>query len=282
VSIVDNSGTVWVFNRGANGNLYERHLANSVWSSWTSLGSGLSGTPSAVVDQAGILRVYVRTTSGIVCEDYKRPGQAWSGVNNLNNLNWSLASNPTAISDPKGIVRVLGVDNAGGLDEVDLPPGGIWSNPIAVLATTIHFIPSAPTAIIDTKNTVRLYVRSTDDTVNEVFLTDSSIGQWTANPFGATSAANPMATVDHDGIVRVYIVGSDGRLQERFLPSGGNWSTWADLATTTITRPIGTVVDGHNVIDVLVRLPNNTLGIDEMVPGFTWTGIAAQPGVTLA
>jgi hypothetical protein len=88
-------GDIGVVGRGANGAIYERHLAGGAWTSWASLGGAAMSGPAAAA-YGDSIHVFVTGTDGAVHENVLRGG-AWSGWAGLGGV---------ATSAPAAIARV--------------------------------------------------------------------------------------------------------------------------------------------------------------------------------
>lgn len=130
-------GTVRVYTVGAG------HLCQAIlppgrgWSRWWYMpSSGLVGTPAAVVDHAGVVRVFTRASSGPLEEARLGPGPGWR----WDSLHGTWRSDVSAVVGSAGTVRVYAMGTDGHLYEAHLPPGGSWSS----WSSVSHHLPGAP------------------------------------------------------------------------------------------------------------------------------------------
>jgi Domain of unknown function (DUF1906) len=207
-ALVTPNGRTRVFAVGTNGRLFmaERRTDGS-WAGWRSLGGAhLRGTPAAITDKAGGVRVYVRGGSQNLREAYLAPGGNWA----WSNLHGTWPADPAAVAGSDGTVRVYATGTNRRLFEDYLPVGGTWSGWQSRGGTTLTGVPAA---VADHSGTVRVFTRGGGGTLHEAALAPGS--QW---------STDPAAVVGSDGTVRVYAVGAKGHIYERRLPPGGAWS----------------------------------------------------------
>jgi hypothetical protein len=108
-------GSSRVFEVSGWGRLWQRHVrANGTISGWIYIGfSRLMGTPAAVVDRTGVVRLFTRVTPGNLKEEYLPPGGKWI----TDNLGGAWPEDASAVVDNNGIIRVYAVGNTGQLYE---------------------------------------------------------------------------------------------------------------------------------------------------------------------
>jgi len=278
--VVDHSGVIRVFVRGANSKLYVRTHTSSGWDDWVSLGGIIHGEPHAVVDSLNIVRVYVRTSNDTVDEISEANG-TWSAYYDMGLV---VSTDPEPIVDDQDIVRVYAFDTNSSLRERSLPLHGTWSSTWANLG----YWPESGNAdpVVDAGGTVRVYFRDLADNIYEKSLqvgaTWSTFFDLSNQPDGFIlyAQADPVAFVDSQDIIRVYAGNNDGTLREIHLEPGGTWSVWYDMGGGVRT-PIGAEEDQLGSIYVFTHNSNNTMSIDTLVQDGTWSGLAAQSGLTL-
>jgi Domain of unknown function (DUF1906) len=124
-AVVGRNGSAHVYAVGTDGHLYQLRLrASGTWSGWRDVGgSNLTGTPAAVVDQTGVIRVFTRVKSGALTEQYHNPGSGWAQTN----LHGTWPHDASAVVDSSDTVRVYGVGTTGALYEDHMRAGGPWS-----------------------------------------------------------------------------------------------------------------------------------------------------------
>ena len=74
-------GDMIVLARGADGAIYERHLAGGVWTSWASIGGQAASGPAAAA-YGDSIQTFVLGADGAVWQNVLRGG-AWSGWTSL-------------------------------------------------------------------------------------------------------------------------------------------------------------------------------------------------------
>jgi hypothetical protein len=125
-ALAQSDGSARVFAVGTDRRLYQKRLRRSgKWSSWMRVGgSHLTGTPTAVIDKTGVVRVFTRVTSGALKEKQLAPGGTpWSQVN----LHGVWKYDASAVVDKANIVRVYEIAAGGRLWEAHLRVGRSWS-----------------------------------------------------------------------------------------------------------------------------------------------------------
>jgi hypothetical protein len=113
-------------------------------------------------------------------------------------------------------------------------------------------------AVNDRLNTTRMFVRGTDNLDHETYLPDgaSSWHAFTAGvgPSGTTVASDPVAVVDQNNVIRVFVRGADNHLYERHHTASAGWSGWTSLGTSVaVTGRPHAVVDKANTVRVFAR-----------------------------
>ena len=127
-------GTVDVFARGSGGELLHKWLgATGGWQpspfgSFQSLGSGLAGSPAALVRDDGTLDVFARGDGGGLLHKWLPGAGGWqpSASGSFALMGAGLGGDPQAIQTADGITNVFARDAAGGLAHKWIQAGGDW------------------------------------------------------------------------------------------------------------------------------------------------------------
>jgi hypothetical protein len=185
------------------------------------------------VDTKGTVRVYDRGSgAGSLWEDHldSVAGSSWWW--------WNMAgiwpTSPTALAGSDGTVHVFSVGTDGRLYERHLPPGHghrwtTWQK----LGGRWQW---APAVVAGPSGTARVFAVGTDGHLYQKRLRASGTwGNWLY--VGASGlTGTPAATVDANGVVRVYVRNVWGALRAATLTPGHPWS-WANLHGTWRWNP---------------------------------------------
>jgi hypothetical protein len=137
-----------------------------------------------------------------------------------------------------------------------------------------------PRAIVDSKNTVRVYVRTSNNTVDEISIANG--GSWSAYyAMGLVTIVDPVPIVDNQDTVRVYAVDSFPYLREIRLPLNGTWSPWANLNFWPIIDAPMPIVDSAGIVRVYTRDGANNILESSQPVGGTWAhywNLSNEPG----
>jgi hypothetical protein len=281
--VVDHNGVIRVFVRGANSKLYVRTHTSAGWDDWVSLGGIINGQPHAVIDSKNTVRVYVRTSNNTVDEISLASGSStWSPYFDMGLV---VSTDAVPIVDDQDIVRVYAFDTNSDLRERSLPLNGTWSAWASLDYIQEH---GNPDPVVDAGGTVRVYFR---DLANHIYEKSLRVGaSWSVyfdlsnqpDGFILYAGGDPVALVDSNDTIRVYAGNNDGTLREKYLYPGETWSVWANLGSGSgVKTPIGAEESQLGAIYVFTRNTSNTMSIDTLTEGGTWSGPVAQSGLTL-
>jgi surface antigen len=257
-------GTVHLLAVSAGGALQQRtQRPGTAWTGWVTVGGdGLTGTPHAVLDTEGVLRVYARRTGSGLTEARLLPDGTWSFAE----LDGTWSGDPTALVDWTGRIRVYAIDQFGELYERHLPQEGTWS---AWYDMGGGPLTGTPAALRSPDGVVRVYVRHRGDGgISEDHLDPGGVWQW--YPMGGTWSGDPVAMVDASGGVRVYGLDAAGRLHERYLLPGSSWADWYDMGFAPDNAEPTTLVDNDGTARIFLRAHDSHVAEITLMPDQSW------------
>lgn len=228
-AVLDATGTMWVFVRGADAGVHSRTFDGTTWSDWVALGGITASRINAIVYGSDIWVFARGYDQGLW---YRRfSGGAWQAWQSLG---------PTVTSDPSPVelggdlyVFVKGVDH--GLWYRRLT-GGAWQ-PWRTLGPTIS---TDPVAASD-GSAIWVFATAPDyATWYRRLPAGGSWGPWTS--LGRTVTSDPAAVVEGSGLW-AFGRGADLGLWYR-RHGGGSWSGWTTLGPTMTSNPSAVVHDG--------------------------------------
>jgi catechol 2,3-dioxygenase-like lactoylglutathione lyase family enzyme len=272
------SAPTQVCARGANGHLLEYvpdHQNGNVWNvtDLTAVAGGgapVTGNPTQVFAFAqDLVHIYVPGPSGHLMEyiadnagghtfnAYDLTAAAGGGM--------PITGSPSALIDEHGLVHVYVPGPGGHLFEYvpDHQNGNIW-NAYDVTAAAGGGVPVGdPSALVDylQNGLVRVYVPGPGGHLTE-YLPDHQNGNiW--NAYDVTAAAgggvpttgNPAATLDPHGVVRVYVAGPGGHLDE-YVPDHQNGNIWNAYNLTAAAGGGAPITGSPSVVDANQGLVN--------------------------
>jgi hypothetical protein len=240
----------------------------------TRVAFGLSLAQSAangsVNDQTNTTRMFVRGSDNLDHEKYLPSGSStWHAFTaGVAPTGTTVASDPTAVVDQKGVIRVF-IRGADRKLYVRTHTSSGWSSWLSLGGV----INGRPGVVVDSLNVVRVYVRTSNDTVDEISLQNGS-STWSAYlSLGLITTVDPVPIVDDQDIVRVYAVDTNSDLVERSLPANGNWSLWANLGFGPFIGAPVPVVDTAGTVRVYIRQQAHLLVEKSLPVGGTWSPI---------
>jgi predicted alpha-1,6-mannanase (GH76 family) len=233
---VSDGRSFWVFATSPSGSLLADSLAGGsvAWSGWVSLGNPsmhLIGTPAAIVDGGGAIRVFVRGANGDLYQDIGS-GNAWSGFTSLGGT-WPF--DVAATAGAKGYVHLFGVGTSGALYQDQLAPGrSTWSGWTS-LGGTVTGVPAA--------FPIRAYARDTSGALEEY--TPAANGAYTADSRGGNWPFDVAAVAVGAGSLHLFAVGTAGQMYwQRQSPAFRTWSDWTSLGGSLTGVPAAVASKG--------------------------------------
>jgi hypothetical protein len=212
------AGDMYVFARGADGAIYERHLAGGAWTPWASIGGQTSSGPAAVA-YAGQIHVFVLGTDNAIWQNVLR-AEGWSGWSSLGGYGTSapaaVARRGTSYLD----VAVRGGDNA--IWQMTYIPGVGWTN-----ASLGGNLTSAPAVNSQDPHVLNVWARGTDGQLYQRAWNGSAWSDWT--PLGGGLLGAPSVLSRAENHIDVFVRGTDRAMHQRWWHGGLGWSAWGQI-----------------------------------------------------
>jgi GH25 family lysozyme M1 (1,4-beta-N-acetylmuramidase) len=239
-AVAQADGTVDVFWKGTDNNLWHKYYAGGTWNGPQNLGGGpLGSNPVAVTSTVGVVDVFWKGTDNNLWHEYYAGG-AWNGPQNLGG--GPLGSTPVAVGQYDGTVDVFwrGTDNNLWHEYY---AGGGWNGPQSLGAGPLG---SDPVAVTSVPGVVDVFWKGTDNNLWHEYYAG---GTWNgpqnlgAGPLGS----DPVAVTSSQGVVDVFWKGTDNNLWHKFYANGA-WNGPQNLgggplgsAPVAAGQPVGTV-----------------------------------------
>jgi hypothetical protein len=213
-------GDIVVLARGADGAIYERHLAGGAWTAWTSIGGAASSGPAAAA-YGDAIHAFVVGTDGAVYENVLRGG-AWSGWSSLGGVGTSapaaIARRGTNILD----LVVRGTDNA--IHHRWFQPGSGW----APWGSLGGHSTNAPALNSQDPGVLNVWVRGTDGQLYQRAWDGAAWWpEWRGHGGFLTGA--PAVVSRQANMVDVFVRGSDRSVHQKHWNGGSGWGPWWHL-----------------------------------------------------
>jgi hypothetical protein len=230
-------GDLVVLARGADGAIYERHVAGGTWTGWRWLGGQASSGP-AVAAYGSEIHAFVVGLDFAVYENVLRDG-AWTGWTSLGG---GASSAPSAIAR-RGTnlldLSIRGTDNA--IYQRAFQPGAGWS-PWASIGGALT---SAPALNSQLPGVLNIWSRGTDGQLFQRSWTGSAWSDWM--PLGGGLIGAPTVVSRHEGQLDLFVRGTDRSLFQRSWTSAAGWTGWIHLDGTPLDSSPAPVSDteGH-------------------------------------
>jgi hypothetical protein len=265
-------GDIVVVARGADGTIYERHLANGAWTPWTSLGGQASSGPAAAA-YGDAVHVFIVGLDFAVHENILRDG-VWGGWHSLGG---GASSAPAAVAR-RGTnlldLAVRGTDNA--IYHRSFVPGTGWS-PWSSLG---GILTSAPTMNSQDPGVLNVFSRATDGQLVQRSWTGSAWTDWIGLGGGLIGA--PVVLSREQNQLDLFVRGGDRALHQRYWTGATSWSAWARIDPTPLDSTPAAVSDtpDHLVLyarsggTILVKEWRNPAG---WTPWTDWGPVAPPP-----
>jgi hypothetical protein len=276
-------GPIDIFAVGAGGQLLHKSFdMTGRWqpsaSGFEVLGSGLAGTPAALVRRNGVLDVFARGADGALEHAWLTTSGAWRPIpsGSFETLGPGLAGDPQVIQAADGTIHVFARDAAGGLAHKSASGAGGWPatsiGPFEVLGSGLTGNP----AVVQRHNgTLDVFARGSGGELLHKWLPAG--GSWQPDDgfeaLGAGLAGSPTALVREDGTLDVFARGPGGGLLHTWLPASGGWqpsaSTFEVLGSGLAGDPQAVQTANGNV-NVFARDAAGGLAHKWMLPGGLW------------
>jgi hypothetical protein len=220
------AGDMYLFARGPDGDVLERHLSGGSWTAWSSLGGQATSGPAAA-SQGDTIRLFVRGPDGAIYERVLSGG-AWSSWTSLGGY---ATSAPAAAwrRGPENLfdLAVKGIDNQIYLQT--FVPGRGWSGWSGLGGTHT----SAPSLTSQADGIVNVHSRGgAADLVQRSWTGTGWFADWQGLAGTLTSAPSALAR-DRD-VVDVFARGLGDSTYQRHWDSANGWGGWTLLDQTPI------------------------------------------------
>ncbi|MBN1322743.1 MAG: hypothetical protein JW986_01910 [Methanotrichaceae archaeon] len=190
----------------------DHQLWNLYQGVWSCLGGYTTSPPFAIRDGSGRPHVLVLGADNSIWDWRMGYAQPWYG------LGGRVISDPYAVLDGQGRMHILAVGE----------DSSLWD----YLEGTWHYlggkVASNPAAVVDpaAPQKLAILIKGSDGALWLLDLDTSSMeGSW--HSLGGLLTSNPSAIIDADGLIHVYVRGSDGSLWEkRFDPEDLGSASW--------------------------------------------------------
>jgi hypothetical protein len=253
-------GDMVVVARGADGAIYERHLAGSTWTSWASIGGQATSGPAAAA-YGDSIQVFALGTDGAVWQNVLR-ASAWSGWTSLGGLGTSAP----AASSRRG-TNLLDVDVRGGDNTIfhrSFAPGAGWSGWTSLGGN----LTSAPALNSQDPGVLNVWSRGTNGQLYQRAWNGTAWRDWISLGGGLLGAPSALSRMENH--VDVFVRGTDRALYQRYWHGGVGWSAWVRLDSIALdsTPAAASDVPGHVVL--FVRRGGG-IAVKEWREGSGWT-----------
>jgi len=240
--------------------------------SWSSLGGQLaSGTGPAVCAQnANSLDAFVQGTDHTLWHKSFQ-GSAWSAWASLGG---NLASSPAATSPANGVMDVLAGGTNGALYSKQLS-GGTWGSWKTIGGQSASG--TGPAVCAQNANSLDAFVQGTDHALWYTHWDGTKWSSWKS--LGGNLASSPAATSPANGVIDVFVRGTNGALWSRSTTNGGaSWSNWSSLGGQ-LASGTGPAVYAQNAnsLDAFVQGTDHALW-HKSLQGSAWSAWASLGG----
>jgi len=253
-------GDMVVLARGADGAIYERHLAAGSWTPWASIGGQSSSGPAAAAYGSAI-HVFIVGTDLAVWQNVLRDG-AWTGWTSLGG---SASSAPAAIAR-RGTnildLTIRGTDNA--IHHRAFQPGAGWS-PWGSLGGVL----TSGAALNSQDPGVRnVFSRATDGQLVQRSWTGSVWTDWIGLGGGLTGA--PSVVSRRQNQLDLFVRGGDRTVFQRWWTGAGSWSGFVQLDPRPMDSTPAPVSDTEGHLVLFARVTGG-LALKEWYAGRGWS-----------
>jgi hypothetical protein len=233
-------GDMVVLARGADGAIWERHVAGGSWTPWASIG-GLSASGPAAAAYGDAIHAFILGTDGAVWQNVLRAG-SWSGWSSLGGQG---ASAPAAISRRATTlfdIAVRGTDNA--IHHRFFQPGSGWS----AWESLGGNLTSAPALNSQDPGVLNVWSRGINGQFYQRAWTGTAWRDWEA--LGGELLGAPTVLSRMENHVDVFVRGTDRALHQRFWRGGAGWGAWRQIDALPLDSAPAAASDapGHIVL----------------------------------
>lgn len=259
-----------VFAISATGHLYQvSYRAGAGWS-MTDHGGQYASSP-AVIAYDGGLHVFAVSSTGHLYQRTYRTGQGWTQRNLGGEFTgtptvalWGASLNVFAISATRHLYQASTTSGTGPWTFTN--HGGLYQgDPTAIVYRgMLHVF-----AVSTTGNLYQKAYRT-----GEGWLPEDNLGQ----PAAGRLASSPTAvTVEHDGTLQIFTIGTNQRLYQKAYRPGTGWQSTVDFGGTVTGNP--TALTYTDTIQVFAINPNGNLNQKHYRTGHGWQPWANFNGI---
>jgi hypothetical protein len=253
-------GVLELYATGSDGQVRQRLFNDAGWSDWSSVGSGITSGPAAVMSGASTLDVLARgSTNSLLWR--RRTNGSWSAWSDLGG---GLLSAPSAaVRRGAGVVDVAvrGTDNA--VWFTYWSPSAGWAGYSSLGGGTL----SAPSVVSYRAGYVHVFARSGSNTVDTIWWDGSAWSAWAT--IGGEATSGPAAVSDADNRIDVFVRGADAAIHRRRW-DGTAWLPWERIDPTPVSSGPAAVALGPDHIAVFARMGGEIRM--NVLDGTTWSG----------
>lgn len=270
-AVVTPDGSMHVFARGDDDNIWRNVRKGTVWSGWNGgeLGAGtVTSGPAAVVTEDGFIHVFAQGLDRNIWHSWGK-GEAWSGWTGGHMGAGTLMSAPTAVVTPDGAIHVF----ARGDDR------NIWHNfwnkevwsgwkGGELGAGTLS---SGPAAVVTADGNIHVFARGDDRNIWHTFRNGDDWSGWKGDKLGNRAlTSGPTAVVTADGAIHVFARGDDRNIWHIW-GNGEAWSGWtADLPVGTFMSGLATVISGDQALYAFAQVDDRSI-VHSFLNGKIWS-----------
>jgi len=253
-------GDMVVVARGADGAIYERHLAGGSWTPWSSIGAQAMSGPAAAA-YGDTIQVFALGADAAVWQNVLRAG-SWSGWISLGGGGTSapaaISRRDTSILD----LAVRGTDNA--IHLRSFQPGSGWSG----WGSLGGNLTSAPSLNSQDPGVLNVWSRGIDGQLFQRAWNGNAWRDW--EPLGGGLMGAPAALSRVANHVDMFVRGTDRALHQRYWHGGTGWSAWFGVDPAPIdSAPAAASDSGDHV--VLFARRGGGIAVKEWRAGSGWT-----------
>jgi hypothetical protein len=249
-----------VVARGADGAIYERHLAAGAWTPWASIGGQVSSGPAAAA-YGDAIHVFALGSDSAVWQNVLRGG-SWSGWVSLGGAGTSAPAATARRGTNYLDLDVRGTDNA--IHHRSFVPGSGWSAWSSIGGN----LTSAPSLNSQEPGVLNVWARGTDGQLHQKAWTGTAWRDW--EPLGGGLLGAPAALSRIANHVDMFVRGTDRALHQRYWRGGIGWGDWFRVDPAPLDSAPAAVSDTGDHV-VLFARRGGGLAIKEWHGGVGWT-----------
>jgi hypothetical protein len=223
-AVVTKDGTIHVFARGDDRNIWRNVREGTVWNGWKGdhLGAGtLISGPAAVVTKDGTIHVFAQGLDRNIWHSYLT-GKVSSGWFGGHMGAGTLTSAPTAVVTPAGAIHVFARGDDRNIWH-NFSDGKTWNGWKADLGAGT--VTSAPTAVVTPDEVIHVFARGDDRNIRHNFRNGKTWSGWKADLPKGTFMSGVATVISSDEALHAFAL-DDGRRIVHSVLNGQTWSAW--------------------------------------------------------